>query len=283
MQISAKYQPKTPDGQQWMNNYHAKLYNLTDEAIRGAGGGGHAFRHAEKTVACMGAACRQLLQHTAFQTCNIVRQVCQGWASSVLPHPIDEANQGCGTACRQLPAVLQHTALFGFYLSSKRCQEGFTPPVLPRLPPAYVRHTYIHFTSRLPIFKSIYQQLTTWLLILPAIIRIMYAVLHALLPAACPRNTRWVVVTNGDNDYDPKFLSVLVQQRDAEAVAFDYYSRYQRPTGLCVWFTVSYTSCCGRHGALSLALAMFQSTIRLHASPFATLLLQQYDGKYEVL
>lgn len=36
MQISAKYQPKTPDGQQWMVNYHAKLYNLTDEAIRGA-------------------------------------------------------------------------------------------------------------------------------------------------------------------------------------------------------------------------------------------------------
>jgi hypothetical protein len=39
------------------------------------------------------------------------------------------------------------------------------------------------------------------------------------------------VVTNGDNDYDPKFLSVLVQQHDAEVVAFDYYSRYQRPTG----------------------------------------------------
>jgi hypothetical protein len=49
--------------------------------------------------------------------------------------------------------------------------------------------------------------------------------------AACPKNTRWVVVTNGDNDYDPKFLSVLVQQHDAEVVAFDYYSRYQRPTG----------------------------------------------------
>eukprot|EP00882_Tetradesmus_deserticola_P018564 GHRQ01019939.1.p1 GENE.GHRQ01019939.1~~GHRQ01019939.1.p1 ORF type:complete len:144 (+),score=32.35 GHRQ01019939.1:1188-1619(+) len=84
MQISAKYQPKTADGKQWMNDYHAKLYNLTDEAIR-----------------------------------------------------------------------------------------------------------------------------------------------------ACPRNTRWVGVTNGDNDYDPKFLSVLVQQQDAEVVAFDYYSRYQRPTGAC--------------------------------------------------
>uniref|UniRef100_A0A383WPA8 Uncharacterized protein n=1 Tax=Tetradesmus obliquus TaxID=3088 RepID=A0A383WPA8_TETOB len=80
--ISAKYQPKTPDGQQWMVNYHAKLYNLTDEAIR-----------------------------------------------------------------------------------------------------------------------------------------------------ACPRNTRWVVVTNGDNDYDPQFLSVLARHGEAEVVAFDYYSRYQRPTG----------------------------------------------------
>jgi hypothetical protein len=34
-QTSANYQPKTADGKQWMNNFHAKLYNLTDEAIRG--------------------------------------------------------------------------------------------------------------------------------------------------------------------------------------------------------------------------------------------------------
>lgn len=49
--------------------------------------------------------------------------------------------------------------------------------------------------------------------------------------AECPPDTRWVVITNGDNDYDPQFMSELAQQQDAEAVAFDYYSRYQRPTG----------------------------------------------------
>jgi hypothetical protein len=38
-------------------------------------------------------------------------------------------------------------------------------------------------------------------------------------------------VTNGDNEYDPSFLSVLVEQEGAEVVAFDYYSRFQRPTG----------------------------------------------------
>eukprot|EP00878_Enallax_costatus_P036477 GHUV01040967.1.p1 GENE.GHUV01040967.1~~GHUV01040967.1.p1 ORF type:complete len:318 (+),score=72.11 GHUV01040967.1:2345-3298(+) len=54
----------------------------------------------------------------------------------------------------------------------------------------------------------------------------------------CPPETRWVVVTNGDNDYDPQFMTVLAQQQDAEAVAFDYYSRYQRPTGTpCERFT----------------------------------------------
>ncbi|KAF8065512.1 EXOSC8 [Scenedesmus sp. PABB004] len=48
---------------------------------------------------------------------------------------------------------------------------------------------------------------------------------------ACPRRTRWVVVTNGDNDYDARFMAALVKHDGAEAVAFDYYSRYQRPTG----------------------------------------------------
>jgi hypothetical protein len=49
--------------------------------------------------------------------------------------------------------------------------------------------------------------------------------------AACPRDTQWLVVTNGDNDYDPSFLSVLVQQQGAEVVAFDFYSRFHRPSG----------------------------------------------------
>jgi len=38
-------------------------------------------------------------------------------------------------------------------------------------------------------------------------------------------------VTNGDNEYDPAFLSVVVEQQGAEVVALDYYSRFQRPTG----------------------------------------------------
>lgn len=49
---------------------------------------------------------------------------------------------------------------------------------------------------------------------------------------ACPRGTRWLVVSNGDNDYDPSFLSVLAEQHGAEVVAFDYYSRFQRPTAV---------------------------------------------------
>ena len=51
------------------------------------------------------------------------------------------------------------------------------------------------------------------------------------LSPACPKDTRWLAVTNGDNEYDPSFLSVLVEQEGAEVVAFDYYSRFQRPTG----------------------------------------------------
>ncbi|MEW5310668.1 MAG: hypothetical protein WDW38_002444 [Sanguina aurantia] len=56
---------------------------------------------------------------------------------------------------------------------------------------------------------------------------------------ACPPETVWVVVTNGDNNYDASFLSELVSSpKDADAVAFDFYSRYQRPTGApCDRFT----------------------------------------------
>lgn len=49
--------------------------------------------------------------------------------------------------------------------------------------------------------------------------------------AACPSDSRWVVVTNGDNDYDPGFLEELVKHEAADMVAFDYYSRFQNPTG----------------------------------------------------
>ncbi|GIL45617.1 hypothetical protein Vafri_2819 [Volvox africanus] len=50
---------------------------------------------------------------------------------------------------------------------------------------------------------------------------------------ACPTRSRWVVVTNGDNTYDPKFVeSVFAAPPGVDAVAFDFYSRYQRPTAL---------------------------------------------------
>lgn len=49
---------------------------------------------------------------------------------------------------------------------------------------------------------------------------------------ACSPNTTWLVVTNGDNHYDGDFMTVLSSSPpDADLVIFDYYSRYQRPTG----------------------------------------------------
>jgi len=51
-------------------------------------------------------------------------------------------------------------------------------------------------------------------------------------PLACPGSTEWLVVTNGDNDYDPSFMARVIEEGvGADAVAFDYYSRFQRPTG----------------------------------------------------
>ncbi|KXZ44304.1 hypothetical protein GPECTOR_69g397 [Gonium pectorale] len=48
---------------------------------------------------------------------------------------------------------------------------------------------------------------------------------------ACPERARWVVVTNGDNTYDRKFVeTVFSAPADADVVAIDFYSRYQRPT-----------------------------------------------------
>ena len=42
-----------------------------------------------------------------------------------------------------------------------------------------------------------------------------------------------VVVTNGDNLYDPRFVAEVekAEAGGADVVAFDYYSRFQRPTG----------------------------------------------------
>jgi len=48
---------------------------------------------------------------------------------------------------------------------------------------------------------------------------------------ACPPSTEWVVITNGDNTYDLKFVEEVLSTPDAyDVVALDFYSRYQRPT-----------------------------------------------------
>ena len=47
---------------------------------------------------------------------------------------------------------------------------------------------------------------------------------------ACPRTTRWVVITNGDNEYSSDLFTELESHAEADLVALDYYSRYQRPT-----------------------------------------------------
>ena len=51
---------------------------------------------------------------------------------------------------------------------------------------------------------------------------------------ACRPNTRWVVITNGDNVYGREFLDELVRvdALGVELVAFDFYSRYYNPTGV---------------------------------------------------
>lgn len=50
--------------------------------------------------------------------------------------------------------------------------------------------------------------------------------------AACPDNTRFVVATNGDNEYEASFVAtVLAVPQDVDVVALDFYSRYQRATG----------------------------------------------------
>ena len=41
-----------------------------------------------------------------------------------------------------------------------------------------------------------------------------------------------MVITNGDNEYEPRFIPRLLGvPRGVGIVAFDFYSRYQRPTG----------------------------------------------------
>ena len=58
---------------------------------------------------------------------------------------------------------------------------------------------------------------------------------------ACPPSTQWVVATNGDNLYArDMFQTVMDAPANADVVALDYYSRYQRTTGPpCARFAMS--------------------------------------------
>ncbi|GAX74196.1 hypothetical protein CEUSTIGMA_g1645.t1 [Chlamydomonas eustigma] len=48
---------------------------------------------------------------------------------------------------------------------------------------------------------------------------------------ACPLDTRWVIVTNGDNEYDDQYIPRMTSvPLDYDIIAFDFYSRYQRVT-----------------------------------------------------
>ena len=47
---------------------------------------------------------------------------------------------------------------------------------------------------------------------------------------ACPLTTRWVMATNGDNEYAASFFEELQKSADSDVVASDFYSRYQRST-----------------------------------------------------
>ena len=51
-------------------------------------------------------------------------------------------------------------------------------------------------------------------------------------PAACPHDTEWVLLTNGDNEYASSFFSRVGEVKEADIVAVDFYSRYQRITGM---------------------------------------------------
>ncbi|GMH32793.1 hypothetical protein BSKO_00627 [Bryopsis sp. KO-2023] len=60
----------------------------------------------------------------------------------------------------------------------------------------------------------------------------LYELTDEAIRRGCPPDAKWVVATNGDNEYGVGFMGeiVLADSLGAELVAFDYYSRYQRPT-----------------------------------------------------
>lgn len=80
--------------------------------------------------------------------------------------------------------------------------------------------------------------------------------------SACPPSSEWVLVTNGDNLYaDTFFDRIMSVPREADAIAFDFYSRYQRITGPpCMRFSEGLTACKTNRRALLKARMCFALT-----------------------
>lgn len=70
----------------------------------------------------------------------------------------------------------------------------------------------------------------------------------ANLLAACPKDTEWVVVTNGDNDYSRSFFDRIGSVTNADVIAFDFYTRYHRSTGELIPSFPSASSNCNLEG-----------------------------------
>ena len=54
---------------------------------------------------------------------------------------------------------------------------------------------------------------------------------HVRLLAQITSACRWVLVTNGDNEYASTAFSLIEANQQVDVVALDFYSRYQRVTG----------------------------------------------------
>ena len=47
-------------------------------------------------------------------------------------------------------------------------------------------------------------------------------------PPACPSDTTYFIVTNGDNEYDRQYIPrLLAAPPDTDIIALDFYSRYE--------------------------------------------------------
>ena len=85
--------------------------------------------------------------------------------------------------------------------------------------------------------------------------------------SVCPPSTRWLMVTNGDNEYSANFMQQVLDAGDVDLVAFDFYSRFQRVTApACQRFASAEVRVRAAVGACELAS---ERVGRLYACPAA--------------